>query len=62
MGDGDRLSLSEVKARYVDAGRPLPRAIEAKLRADQRAGAKKLLEAIEKRRRKNRAEGQRLRK
>lgn len=62
MGDGERLSLSEVKARYVDAGRPLPRAIEAQLRADGRAGAKKLLEAIEKRRRKNRAEGQRLRK
>lgn len=58
----ERLRLSELKARYVDEGRPLPRAIEAMLREDGRPGAKKLLEAITKRRRKNRAEGQRLRK
>lgn len=62
MSDDERLSLSEVRARYVDGGRPLPRELEARLRADARAGAKKLLEAIERRRRKNRAEGQRLRK
>lgn len=58
----DRLTLSELKARYVDEGRPLPREIEAILRDDPRPGAKKLLDAILKRRRKNRAEGQRLRK
>lgn len=62
MSGDDRLSLSDVKARYVDAGRSLPRELEARLRADGRSGAKKLLESIEKRRRKNRAEGQRLRK
>lgn len=55
-------TLSELKARYVDEGRPLPRELEAILREDARPGAKKLLEQIEKRRRKNRAEGQRLRK
>lgn len=58
----DRLTLAELKARYVDQARPLPRQVEALLRTDPRPGAKKLLEAIEKRRRKNRAEGQRLRK
>ncbi len=51
----DRLTLSELKARYVDEGRPLPREIEAILRDDPRPGAKKLLDAILKRRRKNRA-------
>jgi len=55
-------TLSELKARYVDEGRPLPRELETFLREDARPGAKKLLEMIEKRRRKNRAEGQRLRK
>ena len=55
-------TLSELKARYVDEGRPLPRELETILREDARPGAKKLLEMIEKRRRKNRAEGQRLRK
>ncbi|MBZ0121769.1 MAG: ribonuclease HII [Sandaracinaceae bacterium] len=57
----DRLTLSELRARYVDEGRPLPHEIEARLKADPRAGAKKLLEAVEKRRTKNRVEGQRLR-
>lgn len=55
-------TLSELKARYVDEGRPLPRELEAILRDDPRPGAQKLLETIAKRRRKNRAEGQRLRK
>src|SRR5690606_39879390 len=54
-------TLSELKARYVDEGRPLPRELEAILREDPRPGAKKLLEIIAKPRRKNRAEGQRLR-
>ena len=60
MAEG-RLTLSEIRARYVDRGRPLPREIEASLRADGRPGALKILEAVNKRRRKNRAEGQRLR-
>jgi ribonuclease HII len=39
----------------------LPAEIEIELRADPRAGARALLESIERRRKKNRAEGQRLR-
>jgi ribonuclease HII len=61
MSDEERLTLSEIRERYVDRDRPLPRAIEAQLKNDQRSGAQKLLAAIEKRRHKNRAEGQRLR-
>ena len=56
-----QLSLAELRARYVDRGRPLPEAIEAALVADSRAGARAILEAIARRRRDNRAEGQRLR-
>lgn len=56
-----RLTLSEIRTRYVETGRPLPREIEDILRADGRPGAMKILEAVAKRRRKNRAEGQRLR-
>jgi ribonuclease HII len=55
-------SLSELRERYVDKGRPLPRAIEEELRADSRRGAQAILEAIEKRRHAHRSEGQRLRK
>lgn len=58
----ERWTLSELRAQYVDEGRPLPRELEAQLKDDPRAGAQKLLEAIERRRTKNRAEGQRLRK
>lgn len=53
--------LAVLRARYVEAGQPLPRPVEAALRADPRAGAKAILAAIEKRRRARRAEGQRLR-
>jgi ribonuclease HII len=53
--------LAELRARYVDRGRPLPAAIEAALTADPRAGARAILEAVARRRRGNRAEGQRLR-
>ncbi len=55
-------SLAELRARYVDKGHPLPRAIEEELRADARRGARAILDAIEKRRHSHRAEGQRLRK
>jgi ribonuclease HII len=54
-------SLAELRARYVDRGRPLPEAIEAALVADPRAGAQAILEAVARRRRDNRSEGQRLR-
>ena len=56
-----RLTLSEIRRRYVDKGRPLPQGLEAELRADARSGARAILAAIEKRRHANRAEGQRLR-
>lgn len=54
-------SLAELRKRYVDDAQPLPQELEAELRADPRAGARALLAAIDKRRRANRAEGQRLR-
>jgi ribonuclease HII len=53
--------LSELRRRYVDKARPLPVHLEALLRADQRPAAQGLLAAIERRRRANRSEGQRLR-
>ena len=54
-------SLLELRARYVDGGRPLPAGVEAALQADPRAGARAILEAIARRRKDNRSEGQRLR-
>jgi len=57
-----RLVLSQIRARCVSEGRPLDAALEATLRADPRPGAKAIVDAIERRRRGNRAEGQRLRK
>jgi ribonuclease HII len=56
-----RVSLTEIKRRYVLKGRRLDAATEAALRADPRSGARAILLAIEKRRFENRAEGQRLR-
>jgi ribonuclease HII len=53
--------LATLRARYVDRERPLPAAIEARLREDPRAGARAILEAVARRRQRNRAEGQRLR-
>jgi ribonuclease HII len=55
-------TLSELRERYVERGRPLPEALEAELRADPRPGAKAILDAVAKRRRAHRSEGQRLRK
>ncbi|HEY4394060.1 MAG TPA: ribonuclease HII [Polyangia bacterium] len=54
-------SLAELRAHYVDGGRPLPETIEAALLADPRAGARAILDAVARRRRDNRSEGQRLR-
>jgi ribonuclease HII len=55
------LTLSQLRARYVEEARPLPSDVEAALRRDARPGARAILEQIERRRRENRAEGQRLR-
>jgi ribonuclease HII len=55
------LSVAELRARFVDAGRPLPEECEAALEADPRAGAREVLRLVRKRRAENRAEGQRLR-
>jgi ribonuclease HII len=54
-------TLAELRKRYVEQERSLPKALEAELRADARPGARAILEAVERRRRATRAEGQRLR-
>jgi ribonuclease HII len=56
-----RLSVADLRARYVDGDRALPEGLEAALEADGRAGAREVLRLIRKRRQENRAEGQRLR-
>jgi ribonuclease HII len=56
------LVLSQVRLRYVVEGRSLDASMEAVLRADPRAGARAILDAVARRRFANRAEGQRLRK
>jgi ribonuclease HII len=58
---GSRLNYAEIKRRYVDRERPLPDAIEVALREDGGASARAILRAVERRRRENRSEGQRLR-
>lgn len=57
-----RTPLSLLKRRYLDEGLPLTAQAQASLEADPRTGAKAILEAVERRRTANRAEGQRLRK
>lgn len=57
----DKLTLAGIRRRYVDRGRPLPGALAAKLLQDGGAGARAILAAVQRRRRDNRAEGQRLR-
>jgi ribonuclease HII len=59
--DIGRMSVAELRERFVDKGRPLPAECEESLRDDARAGARAVYEAILRRRRENRAEGQRLR-
>ena len=53
-------SIPELKIRYVDRERPVPRGLVEALEADTRQGAHHLAKQIRERRRKNRAEGQRL--
>lgn len=55
-------SLSELRKRYVVDGRPLPSDVQRMLEQDPRSGAQQILAAVARRRKKNRAEGQRLRK
>jgi ribonuclease HII len=59
--DLSRLSISGLRRRYVEEGRPLPAGLEALLEADPRAGARAVLASVRRRRKSNRAEGQRLR-
>src|SRR5262249_44271606 len=54
-------TLAELRERYVERGLSLPKRVEAALREDSRAGARGILEAVERMRRARRAEGQRLR-
>src|SRR5207247_428836 len=56
-----KLTYVEIKRRYVDRGRPLPEELETALRADDSASARAILKAVDRRRRDNRSEGQRLR-
>ena len=56
------LTLTQIRTRYVERDRPLPAELEATLRTDPRPGARAILEHVERRRRDNRAEGQRLRR
>jgi len=57
-----RLALADIRRRCVVEGRALDAATEAVLKADARAGAKAILDAVARRRFGNRSEGQRLRK
>ena len=56
-----KLTLVELRRRYVEKGRPLPAALEEELRREGGAGVQAILAAVARRRRENRAEGQRLR-
>jgi ribonuclease HII len=61
LEDLARLSVAELRARFVDGERALPAELEAVLEGDPRAGAREVLRLVRKRRQENRAEGQRLR-
>jgi ribonuclease HII len=56
-----RLSVQELRERFLGEGRTLPEDCEAALEADARAGAREVLRQVRRRRQANRAEGQRLR-
>lgn len=53
-------SIPELRERYVDRARPVPKGLVEALEADTRQGAHHLAKLIRERWRKNRAEGQRL--
>jgi ribonuclease HII len=56
-----RMSVTELRERFVERARPLPADCDEALRSDPRAGARAVYDAVQRRRRGNRAEGQRLR-
>ncbi len=56
-----RLSVAELRTRFLDQARTLPAEWEQALARDPRAGARAVHRAVLRRRRENRAEGQRLR-
>ncbi len=64
MGPGDlrRMSVADLRARFLVEGRPLPPEWEEALARDSRAGARAVHRGVVRRRRANRAEGQRLRR
>src|SRR5882724_9883485 len=53
-------SIPELRERFVDRERPVPKGLVEALESDNRQGAHHLAKLIQKRWRKNRAEGQRL--
>ena len=55
------LCLADIRQRYVRELRALPAELERALGEDLRPGARAILDAVQRRRRDNRAEGQRLR-
>jgi ribonuclease HII len=55
------LCLADLRQRYLREGRALPSNLERALAEDPRPGARAFLSAVQRRRRDNRAEGQRLR-
>jgi ribonuclease HII len=59
--DVARTSVGELRERFLEKGRALSAECEEALRNDPRAGARAVRDAVLKRRRENRAEGQRLR-
>ena len=56
------MSVAELRERFVADGRPVPAGCEEALLGDARAGARAVARAIQRRRRLNRVEGQRLRR
>jgi ribonuclease HII len=55
------LTYAEIRKRYVEGERSLPKTIEIALRADPNPSARTILRAIDRRRKSHRSEGQRLR-
>lgn len=53
-------SIPELRERFVDRNRPVPKGLLEALEVDERAGAKQLARRIRERYRSNRSEGQRL--
>ncbi len=59
--DMPRRSVAELREHFVEEGKPLSTECERALERDPRTGARAVLSAVRRRRRANRAEGQRLR-